>query len=431
MTQRDEPASEKPALTPLPRVYWYHFSAGAVTALGNRVSAVAVPFVIADITTNAAVLGAVVATQWIPYVILGPFAGVLADRLNRQRLLIAADVVRAALFLLLGFLAISSNLTLPIAVLCLSAIGVFHAFGETTQATVIPTIVPDEDLARAHSYVRSAEIGARVTGPAAAGLLAVITAGAGLILDAVSYVAAGVFRLRVPDSDHKERVLRHGPNATLWREAQEGVRVVLANRRLTQLIGIGTVVNLGSAAILVSGVYLLYATEELGLSRAAFGILLGVGAAVGLTGSLLAGRVSDDALERMLRLGLIVFGSGVGIVVVGSVSESILFRGVALGISSGILTAGFGAASVILVTLVQRACDPDMLGRAFGVLQVAVWGTIPIGSFVGGVVAEAIGLRTTIAIFSVFLMGAAVLVRFVDESDPAAVDGDDQRSPDR
>ena len=184
-----------------------YFSAVAVGAFGTALTAVALPvFVVEVLDADAFELGIVNAAQFVPYAVLGLFAGVYVDRWRRQRVLVWASLGRALSLALIPVLFIAGVLELWVLVLLLLLFGAFSVFGFAATQSLLPLIVERRALRVANARLDQAEAVAQTAGPALGGaVVGLIGAPLAIAVDAVTYVVDAVLIVSIRITEWAQR----------------------------------------------------------------------------------------------------------------------------------------------------------------------------------------------------------------------------------
>ena len=379
-----------------------------VSAFGDQVSLLALPLTaVLVLGATPAQMGFLGAAETAPYLLVGLFAGVWVDRLRRRPIMIVADLGRAAL---LGSIPVSAAFDL-LRVEQLYAVGflvgVLNVFFAAANQATLPSVVEREQLVEGNSKFALSRSLARIAGPGATGgLVQLVTAPVVIVLDALSFVVSAlcVAFIRRPEPGPPASAQHRG----IWREIGEGLR--LLGHPLRRAIA-GSAGTFNCFATLLSTVYVLYVTRELGITPAALGLILTVGAPGALLGALLGGR----ALQRF-GIGPVMLG---GLLLAGASRLVIpLASGPAIAVVALLIAAQFlyGLGTTLYdvnsVSL-QQAITPDRyLGRTRASMSVIVAGTMPIGALIGGALGQSIGLRFTLAVGAIGSLFAVAWIAF-------------------
>lgn len=377
---------------------WHHpdflklWTGETVSQFGSQVTLLALPTVaILLLHAGPFEVGLLAALEYLAFPSLGLVAGVWADRLRRRPIMIVADLGR---MLALGSipLAFALNALTLYQLYAVAVIsGIFTVFFDVAYQSYLPVLVERSNLIEGNTKLEVSRSAAQVTGPAVAGFLIQVIGGARAILvDAISFLisALALVAIRKPEPEPKPSTAEG--KAGFFREMGEGLGVVLKSPILRSIAACTATSNLGSNMLFA--MYLIFAYRLLNLSPSVVGIIFGLSSTGWLVGALVAGR-----LARSLGLGPTLTVA----IVVGGLS--FLATPLALfGAPAVILTVlGFiGSVQVPLYNINQvslrQAITPDRVqGRMNATMRTIVWGTIPVGSFLGGILGASIGVVPT------------------------------------
>lgn len=380
------------------------WSAATVSLLGTQVSQVAMP-VIAVLVLRAtpfevALLGTF---EFLPFMLFTLPAGVWVDRLPRRLILVAGDFGRAVALMTIPIAWSLGALTIPQLYVVGFITGILTVFFDIADQSFLPAILEPEELvdgnAKLHVSASAAQIVGQPLGGAAVGLLGAPLA---VVADALSFVGSGalIFLIRGrggrsgPSPGEGERATSAAPpmpGPGMRHEIAEGLRFVLGNPWLRPIALATGISNLFSNVAFATVAVYFY--RDLGLSPAVVGALGGIGGVGVLAGALLAGRLANRiGVGRTIVVAMLV-GAPAAIAVPIAPHDG-PFPFLAVG-------AFLGSASVVIynvnqVSLRQAICPERLLGRMNATMRFVVWGTIPVGQIVGGLLATAIGTHATI-----------------------------------
>lgn len=395
------------------RLLWL---AQSVSMMGSQITTIALP--LAAVTMFAASpgqVGVLGALQWLPFLLIGLPASILVDRFDRVGTMIVSDLVRFLLLAVASIGLVKGLLGLVGLYVLLSIIGVFNVFHMLSSQAILPGLVAKDDLVAANGMINVSASTARVGGPFLGGLLVTLIGGAAaLMFDVMSFLLSAallqrLFRRRRGGSapDRSPERGRH------WlTEFREGMRTVTRNRHHVTLIITSSSSNFMSGVLFVSGVYVLYGTQTLGLRTAEFGIAFAVGASGAVIGSLMAKRITDR-LGDSTALFCSFLGFGGGLLVVAAASGPTWLKLLVIAAGHAIAMFGFACVNVLVAALVQTITPQRLLGRVGGLNRFASWGILPFGALCGGAVAELAGMRAAVLLagLGVISAGGWVLLR--------------------
>ncbi|MGK6307089.1 MFS transporter [Variovorax sp. DT-64] len=363
----------------------FHRLAGANLAAqsAEQLSLAAVPLLaVLALGAGPGEIGLLAAVQTLPFLLLSIPLGLLADRRSRQRLMVAAEALRA--LSLLGLLAVSSSAALSIAWLAvLGFIGAVGTVGFSVAApALVPALVPREALARANGRLELARSAAFAAGPALGGaLVAWLGAPVAFVLAAMLSGSAVALLLRIAEPRRAELPARHP-----LLELRDGAAFVWRHALLRPILL--TAVAWNVSWFVLQAAYVPHAVRALGLGADAVGLTLGACGAGMVAGALMAPR-----LMRRMPLGrAIQFGPAVSVL-------AALAMVATLAVPSGLLASVsmflFGVGPIIWViastTLRQTVTPEAMLGRVSALFLAVNAGMRPLGAALGGAVGAAWG----------------------------------------
>ena len=364
-----------------------------VSSLGDAVSFTALPLLVLALTGSGLAMGVVGALQTLPDLVFGMFAGALADRTDRKRMMFGADLGRAFLTALIPLSVLLHGPTMAIILIVAAPLSTLRSLFLAGYTASVPALVGRPQLARANAIFETVYSAGYIVGPSIAGLLAtVIGPGPTLGVDAVSFALSslGLFlvhrQLRAPVDRPPSRILD---------DIREGIRFIVRHPILRSAILLWGMSSILTAPIVAALAFRI--TRDLALSPTILGIVLtayGIGTVAGSLGATRLGRRTSVA--AVLLIGELAMGVALlGLALLGTVPAMIGFSALA-GISQ----------SLVLVTYitVRTAYSPDhLLGRVGSTARVISLGLQPLGMLAGGVLIDATSGTVTIAV-----MGAAL-----------------------
>ena len=268
-----------------------------VSALGTQVSMVALPL-IAVLVLHAGPfeLGILAALETVPYLVLSLPAGVFVDRTDRRRTMIACDVARAAMLIGTGVAIVTGYVSMSLLCVVGLVVGSLSVFFSVAYTSYVATLLAADSLVAGNQRLELSESAAQVIGPTIGGtILQVLGGAAAVLLDGLSYLVSAVAIMASRPTGALDRATSRR-QIGLFDGIGEGLRRVVDDRILRDLAGSTAVLNLGSGMILA--VVVLFATTEVGLDAAGFGLVYGLGN-VGF----LLGAMSVGVLTARLGIG--------------------------------------------------------------------------------------------------------------------------------
>jgi MFS family permease len=381
------------------RNYRLFFFGQSVSLIGTWMQQVAMSWLVYRLTGSTLLLGTVGFTSQIPTFLVAPFAGVLADRSNRRRLLIATQSLAMVQAFILAYFVISGSIQVWHIIVLSLVLGVVNGFDiPVRQSFVIEMVEEKHGLPNAIALNSSMVNAARLIGPSVAGLLiSVLGEGACFLLNGVSYLAVLVSLAMMRVAPREAKPVRR----SILYELREGVgyafkfvpiRAILLLMSLVSLMGM-------PYSILMP----VFAKDVLHGGPHTFGFLMAASGVGALTGTVyLASRRSVIGLGNLITLSCALFGAGIAAFALSDVQWlSLLF----------LLPAGFGAMVQVAAsnTILQTIVDDDKRGRVMSFFTMSFMGMTPFGSLFAGAIAERIGAPATVQLGGVACLAAALI----------------------
>lgn len=381
------------------RNYRLFFGGQSLSLIGTWMQRVALSWLVYRLTESAFLLGLVGFAGQFPSFLVAPWAGVLADRLDRRRILLFTQVLSMAQALALAALVLGGWIEIWHVVLLSVLLGVINGFDmPVRQSFMVEMIERREDLGNAIALNSTMVNGSRLVGPAVAGLLiASVGEGVCFLVNGLSYAAviASLLAMRLPA--HRVAAAREG----LRRGFASGLRYATGFEPIWALLLLLSVFSLAGLPYLQLLPVLV--RESLAGDSTVFGWLVtatGVGALAGAWN--LARRESAVGLGRVIARGGLLFGVGV-LVLAFSRSLPLSLAAMPL-IGYGQMTQ-FAGGNTLLQTLV----DDDKRGRVMSFYSMTFMGFYPVGSLIAGAVADRVGAPATIAGGGLLFLGGALV----------------------
>jgi MFS family permease len=383
--------------------------------LADGVFWVALPLLAVQLTRSPVLIAGVTIAARVPW-LLAPVAGALADRMDRRQAMVRVNLVRTVLLGGLALAVAADLATLPILYAVAVLLGVAETLFDTSAQSLLPALVARDNLTVANSRLFAVELVANTfVGPPLGGLLAALGLAVAFGVPAAAYlVGAGCLVLLAGSF----RAVGAGPagSTRLRDDIAEGTRFVWRHPLLRPLAIMLGLQNMAFTAFYSVFVLFAVAPGPMGLTEAGFGI---VTATLGV-GSLLGTWLAVPAERRLGRFRILVLS-----VVLGAAALAVpvvTANAVLVGASMALTGVTIVLWNVITVSLRQRITPDRLLGRMNASYRLVGWGTQPLGALLGGVLAEALGLRAT------FLVAAGIVVltlagfRYVTEEAIAAAE---------
>ena len=354
-----------------------------MSSLGDGMVLVGFPLLALTYTHDPALIAGVAVAGKVAAPPAALLAGAVADRVNRRRLLIS---VQLASFAVLGTFSVclavgvGGLVAVYLATFLVGALAV--AFSSASAASV-PSVVPKDLLVRANSRLSAVNLaGQQVTGQAVGGVVFAFARIVPFFADAVSFLAsAALLPAAVPDGEAAT------VGTTLLVDVRAGIRWFLRNPLLRLLAGL--IAQLAFCQAVVMGLLVLYATADLHLSKAAYGLLLGRSAIGNLVGSLAADRV-----HIKLGAGWCIIVAGVAAALAYPIMATTRSPVAACG-ALALEAVAVALGNVAAQSLRQSVVPSELQGRAWSTYMTLIFTAFPLGALAGGLAANAIGIRAT------------------------------------
>ncbi|NOX63335.1 MAG: MFS transporter [Chloroflexi bacterium] len=361
--------------------------------LGDAFLNIGLMWFVLELTGSAAAAATVLVLGGLPK-LLGPLTGILVDRADKKTLMIASDVLRGALLILMYLLFLWDKLQvwhLYALIVLLSALSIIYG---PSLRVLLPRLVPNESLPAANSALQASLQVSTIVGASLAGV-ALVAFGApmALLIDGISFLVAAVAIALVRLPQKKEASSKTLQPSEIWRDLLDGLRYILTSREVLVLTALAFIINLVLSPVNV--IFPVFSKDVLGAGVAGFGLLAST-IAIGLfLGNIVVGSIGDRLhYTRSILTGLAIMCFGlVGLGFSLSLLTALLF--------TALLGSGVPFIQVALVTRLQRAVPPMLQGRVFSTLEAVVTLALPIAAGLAG------RALMTYAVSSIFYVAAA------------------------
>ena len=364
----------------------------AVSNIGTWMQLTAMSLMVYRLTGKATDVGITLFCQFLPMLVLGIWAGAVADRVSKRRMAICTQSALAVQALLLGGLVLAGWINLPLLYLLSFVLGIISALDNPARRGFVIELVEPDDISNVVSLNTAVMTGSRIFGPALAALL-IGPLGAGwlFVLNGVSFLAILWPIVRIDQSS-----LHVAPPAPRGgTPVRDALRFVGRNQRLLLMYVVFTVVGTFSFNY---GVSLLKLADQRFDSRNLFGWLLAVTSIGSLLGSLVTAARQVVTSSWFFGAAFVMGVSGFGVAFAPSIGVAYVFS-IPLG-------AGGAAFIASLNAITQQDSPPDMRGRLLALGAVAFLGTTPIGAPITGWVADNVSAEWSLAYGSVIALVA-------------------------
>ncbi|MFB7714007.1 MFS transporter [Streptomyces sp. NPDC056105] len=361
-----------------------------VSQFGTTVSQLALPLV-AILVLHASTwqVGVLAACETAAFIAVGLPAGAWVERMRLRWVLIVNDLIRAVLLASVPVAQLLGVLTIEQLYVVAIATGVSTVFFDVAYQSYLPQLIEREQLVEGNAKLQASESVSQIAGPGIGGaLIQAFTAPYAMLVDALSFLlsAACVTRIKA-----RPPLPERSPDPNLLREIREGLRFVLGSPILRAIAMCTSSANLFGAVI--SAAFYVLLARQLQLPPGVIGLLTSTAAVGGLIGALVAGRFAEKV------------GQGPAIWIASTVAgpcalvTPFVQRDWTLGLLALAQIAmwmGIVVYNINQVSFRQALCPPGLLGRMNATMRFLVWGTLPFGALLGGLLGSTIGVRATL-----------------------------------
>ena len=377
--------------------YWRLWTATAISNLGDGISGVAYPWVASAVTRSPLLIAAAGFASRLPWLIFTLHAGVITDRFDRRKLIVAMDTIRGVLTLIVGAIVLLNKDSLPslndlssitdletnwplyiTLVITAFLFGLAEVLRDNSAQTLMPSVVQSENLEKANGRMWSAEaLTNSFIGPPLGSLLIGIAIYLPFFVDAGSFFVAVALIASISGS-FKPVEEKPREKINFKSEIKEGYRWLWSHDLLRPMAIILGALNL--VGTMVAATFILYTQEVLNTSVFVFAVIGTAGAVGGIAGGLIAPKISEK-IGSGPSLWLSLAMGPIGAVIIGTTSSwQVVWVVLLIQSFFSILW------NTITVSLRQSIIPTHLLGRVNSVYRFFGWGSIPIGMFLGGAI---------------------------------------------
>ena len=380
-------------------------SSGA-SNLADGIAKIALPLAAIGFTRSPALVAGLELVRTLPWLFGALPVGALVDRWDRRITMVVANVVRTGLVALVAVSMAMGHGSIWMLYLAAIGSGIAEVFYDTAAQSIVPTIVPRENLDRANGRLFAVELGAQeFAGPPIAGLLVAATTAIAFGVSAALWVVAIVALMSIRGHFRPERTAR---TTNLRTDVREGLTFLFSRpilRTLALMVGMSNFASSAVFAVLV--IYAVGPDSALGLTEPQFGMLFATLAAGALLGGLIAERV-QESIGRAATLTLSVVLNAAYIITLATTTNIATIAAVAF--TSGAANMMW---NVTTVSFRQRVTPDHLLGRLNSVYRLLAWGTRPLGAAAGGLIGQAFGVRSVFITASIILIAVLIPNRLI------------------
>jgi MFS family permease len=408
--------TESVAPARLGRSFRWLLAATLINNAGDGIALAAGPLLVAHQTRDPFLVSMALLSQFLPVLLFGVLGGAVADRMNRRRMVVVVDLLRALVLVVLVATIVTDKVNIAVVLGALFVLGTAETFADSASSTLLPGLVHRDDLGIANARMQGAFL---LTNQLVAPPIGAFLFAAGMALpfatNAACFALGALLISRVATSIASEPRER----SSLRADIAEGIRWLVAHPPMRTLALTIFTFNVTFGASW--GVMVLYAHDRLGMDAVGFGLITTATAIGGVLGLVSYGRLERRfSLANLMRIGLLI-ETGTHLILALTTSA-------ALALATFVV---FGAHEFVWGTTTtvvrQRAVPDELLGRVGGVYRVAVMGGLVIGVPLGGLLAKWLGIT---APFWFGFAGSALLVTILwRQFDHIVLAGDIEHAP--
>lgn len=378
----------------------YFLCSNIISRFGDSIDLIAFMWLTYKVTNSALLTGIVAAFNGVPSIILGLFAGVIADKYNKKRLMLIGDMARALIVTIICILYVINSLNVVVLIVATLLISTFEIISTPARRAILPILVEKKDLLKANSKLSSGKLIAQLVGLSISGLIiAHFGIIVGVAIDALTFYISFLLISRMCIIIEKEN---HTLSAnSIISEIKEGMSVLLHEKVVFKTTILATFVNLfiGCFNFLILNycVHVLH-NDSNGQSILTTVNVIGV-LAVSFFFIKLTQKISE---EKMIDLGFILLGISF---ILFSINHILVFA----IIITFIYGVGTGFISVISVSLIQRDTPKKHLGKVLSIISLVNESSIPLGNLLAGILINKINISQIFLIYG----GVMILVTFI------------------
>ena len=379
------------------RSLWHHrdflrlWTGDSISQIGTMVSLIALPLLaIKVLDASPFEVGLLTTCETAAFLLVGLPAGAWVDRVRRRNVLVVGDVGRALLFGSLPLAWYFDLLTLAQLYAVALLAGVLTVFFDVAYQSYLPSLVGRDHLVEGNAKLEASRAVSQIAGPSIGGALVQwLTAPYAVLVDAASYLWSAVWIAAIRTREPKPE---RAPDRHLGREIREGLSFVLRHRLLRAITATTGSSNLFSSILNTAFIVLLADQAYLDLSAGTIGLVFTVGSIGGLLGAVAAERVARK-LGQGPTIWLSILFAAPFMLVTPLVQRDWTLWAVAA--CWAVVSFWVVVYNITQVSFRQGLCPERLLGRMNATIRFLVWGTMPLGGLIGGVLGSTIGVRET------------------------------------
>jgi MFS family permease len=373
------------------------WSASLITNLVDGVLRLAAPLLAVSLTEDPILIGALTALGLLPWLFFAIPIGAIVDRVDRRKALVLGNSLRAVIALFIAFAVSQGFINIWLLLISVFFFGICEVLVDTTSQAVLPQILDKSNYERGNSRLQISEvIVSQFAGAPLSGLLYAVSIALPFFFSTTGFILAGFLILLFP-FEREINIRKEGDDGPaklgLKGDIKFALNYLYQDKQIFSIVVITTL--LGFFYSLSNAIAPLFILKELNVSPALFGVVLAIQGVGALVGSIAAPMVSKY-LGRGKALAINVFLASLLVLFIGLSPNAYFF--VAVSVLIGFTISVW---NILLMSLYQSLIPPELYGRIHGARRTIVWGLMPIGALLGGVIARG-GLRLP------FLIGGSI-----------------------
>ena len=375
------------------------WAGSVISGTGDEITLLALPWLVLQLTHSPFQLGIVAGVQLLPFLLFTLIAGVYADRWDRRRIMLGADLLRFASLATIPIAAFFGALTIVQIYAIAFLAGTGRVWFEVAHYALLPGIVAPDQLVDANGKFQMTDGVSVFFGPSIGGFLIKLAGAASAIaVDALSFLVSAAAIFTLPSLRAAQ-----SPEERGWRaQLLGGLRYLVQQRPIFE--NALALMAMLFFMTMVDAVFVFYAQHELHLDAALTGIVL---AAAGL-GPIIFGSLAQQVRRRLRTGQVMVVAAILSGPLLAILDLAVLVpKPLAIALAGGSMAVSFGMAAlwnVATLSYRQAVIPGHLMSRVNSSLRFIAWGTMPVAAFAGGLLSQAIGVRWLIAISAVGLM---------------------------
>jgi len=373
------------------------WSASLITNLVDGVLRLAAPLLAVSLTQDPILIGALSALGLLPWLFFAIPIGAIVDRVDRRKALVLGNLLRALIAFFIAFAVLQGFINIWLLLISVFFFGICEVLVDTTSQSVLPQILDKSNYERGNSRLQISEvIVSQFAGAPLSGFLYAVSIALPFYFSTTGFILAGLLILLFP-FEREINARKEGEvgqaKLGLKGDIKFALNYLYQDKQIFSIVVITT--SLGFFYSLSNAIAPLFILKELNVSPAMFGVVLAIGGIGALIGSI-AAPMASKYLGRGRALAINVFLASLLVIFIGLSPNAYFF--VVVSVLIGFTISVW---NILLMSLYQSLIPPELYGRIHGARRTIVWGLMPIGSLLGGVIARG-GLRLP------FLIGGAI-----------------------